>query len=69
MTIHIATFDHLRFTKDGGTLVVTSWRDSGFETTFDFPSDLDAEEDIDEELHERFYGRAASRYDDYVSAQ
>jgi len=68
MSDYLYTYDHLRFSKDGSTLVVTSWRDSGFETTFDFPSDLDPEDDIDSELHKRFYLDAKARYEQYLSS-
>lgn len=43
---------HFRFSRENGTLVVTSSRESGFEKTFAWPED----EDIDTEyLHENYY--------------
>lgn len=62
----IISFDHLRFSKDGRSLVVTSGRDSGFEELYPWPDDVSIDDDnIEEELHGRYYLDTRQSYQSY----
>lgn len=60
---YIVRFSHLKFEKDGGSIVVTSARNGGFEETYSWPSDWSVnDDDLREKLYRNYFNRARSTY-------
>lgn len=62
---YLVRLSHLKFSKEGDWLVVDSERDD-FETRFEWPPSWSRNDgDLKSKVHENFYTRALSEYEEH----